>query len=74
MGNPLRIQIEAWEEDYPNGQNGDDQYQTFQVIYSTFWQYIQYINTGWHSLGYRVDKGDCRYTIQFRMDTLVTGF
>jgi uncharacterized protein YycO len=63
----LRLRIEAWEKDgWPNA---DDQYPVFQKYWSySTWK--NYRGDGWISLGYRVDKGDCRYTIQYKIDTV----
>ena len=63
------IKLEKEDVDYEDDEE-DDQYPPFQVVWSTLWEYIRYINTGWWTFGNRVDHGDCRYTIKFRIDTV----
>jgi hypothetical protein len=63
----MRIRIEAWEKD--SWPNGDDRYPVWQWYWSySTWR--NYQDRGWYTGGYRVDKGDCRYTIKFRIDTV----
>ncbi|MEM2957968.1 MAG: hypothetical protein QW261_06755 [Candidatus Jordarchaeaceae archaeon] len=61
-----KVRIEAWEDD---DIDGDDQYPTWQWYWSPS-QWHQYINKGWYWSGYRVDLGDCRYTVYFRIDSV----
>jgi len=62
----MKIRVQAMEEDYPDG---DDSYPAFQWWwYSSTWH--NYVNNGWYWSGSRVDLGDCRYTIYFRVDTV----
>ena len=63
----LRIRVEAWEKD--SWPNGDDKYPVWQWYWS-YSTWSQYQDRGWYTGGYRVDKGDCRYTIKFRIDTV----
>jgi cell wall-associated NlpC family hydrolase len=66
QGKDLRIRIEAWEDD---DTSGNDQYPVWQWFWSySTWQ--AYIDNGWYWSGSRVDLGDCRYTIYFRIDTV----
>ncbi|OLS13228.1 MAG: hypothetical protein RBG13Loki_3139 [Promethearchaeota archaeon CR_4] len=66
-GRDLKVRIEAWEED--PSPNGDDQYPVFQWYWNPIgWH--GYINNGWYTSGSRVDLGDCRYTIKFRIDAV----
>ncbi|GAB4310789.1 MAG: hypothetical protein Kow0069_11130 [Promethearchaeota archaeon] len=61
---PMRIRVEAWEDD---SDSGDDQYPTWQW----WWQpstWHGYAYNGWYWSGSRVDLGDCRYTVWFRID------
>ena len=61
-----KIRIEAWEAD--GGLRGDDdQYPVWQWWWNPS-QWHAYIGAGWIDGGYRVDLGDCRYTIDFRID------
>jgi len=63
----MRIRVEAWEKDgWPNA---DDQYPTWQWYWS-YSTWSQYQNMGWYTSGSRIDLGDCRYTIKFRIDTV----
>ncbi|MHA1642355.1 MAG: YiiX/YebB-like N1pC/P60 family cysteine hydrolase [Promethearchaeota archaeon] len=67
VGRYMRIRIEAWEDDSVT--DGDDQYPVWQWYWSySTWQ--GYINNGWCWSGSRVDLGDCRYTIWFKIDTV----
>ncbi len=60
----VKVRVEAWEED---SIDSDDQYPVFQWYWSaSTWH--QYVGNGWYWSGYRVDLGDCRYTIYFRID------
>jgi hypothetical protein len=62
----MKIRIQAMEEDYPDG---DDAYPAFQWWWdASTWH--NYIDNGWYWSGSRVDLGDCRYTIYFRIDTV----
>jgi hypothetical protein len=66
-GRDAKVRIEAWEED--PSPNGDDQYPAFNWYWSpSSWH--AYINGGWYWSGSRVDLGDCRYTIYFRIDAV----
>ncbi|MCF2137679.1 MAG: hypothetical protein K9W43_10660 [Candidatus Thorarchaeota archaeon] len=61
-----KIRIEAWEQD---SVDSDDQYPVWQWYWSpSTWH--QYLNHGWYWSGYRVDLGDCRYTVYFRIDSV----
>jgi len=67
VGRYMRIRIEAWEDDSVT--DGDDQYPVWQWYWSySTWQ--GYMNNGWWWSGSRVDLGDCRYTIWFKIDTV----
>lgn len=62
-----KVRIEAWEVD---DIDSDDQYPTFQWYWApSSWH--SYVGNGWYWSGSRVDLGDCRYTIYFRIDTVV---
>jgi hypothetical protein len=62
----MKVRVQAMEED---SDSGDDAYPTFQWWWApTSWH--GYVNNGWYTSGSRVDLGDCRYTIKFRIDTV----
>ncbi|NWF94754.1 MAG: hypothetical protein HXY34_01295 [Candidatus Thorarchaeota archaeon] len=61
-----KVRVEAWEDD---DIDGDDQYPVWQWYWSpSSWH--SYINAGWYWSGSRIDLGDCRYTIYFRIDSV----
>ncbi len=65
-GRDVKVRIEAWEDD---DVDSDDQYPVWQWYWSpSSWR--QYINAGWYWSGSRIDLGDCRYTIYFRIDSV----
>ncbi|TFG25834.1 MAG: hypothetical protein EU532_11265 [Promethearchaeota archaeon] len=62
----LKIRIQASEYD---STSGDDDYPVFQWFWDgSTWH--NYIDNGWYWSGSRVDLGDCRYTIYFKIETV----
>jgi hypothetical protein len=66
-GRDAKVRLEAWEED--PSPNGDDQYPVWQWYWAPG-SWHGYINNGWYYSGSRVDLGDCRYTVYFRIDSV----
>jgi hypothetical protein len=63
---PLKVRICPGEVD---DDSGDDWYPAWQGWWEP-WSWHGMINAGWYWTGSRIDYGDCRYTIWYRVDAV----
>jgi PAS domain-containing protein len=63
----MRIRVEAWEDD---DVDSDDQYPVWQWYWAPGTWQSSYANKGWFTSGSRIDLGACRYTVQFKIETV----